>query len=232
MSSNIEETSIPQLSKIENRRKTPNLWNLPKVDKSFQKKLEELKPFQEMYERLFYKIGKDKYNLNPKSDFTVDIILPTGKFSDLSYHIIPGPTCHLIFTVVSTTEFEKVIHTILTKVKASVHNKSLECIELIRRHQDRMKKLVPPFQLYNLEDHHLEIKREQKITIYDPKTGITVTRTMPAESETWRIMTHHAKTDLIRHNKLIKEFESREDHGTPNENANKVSVRSDNHLEE
>jgi len=32
-------------------------------------------------------------------------------------------------------------------------------------------------------------------------------------------MTHHAKTDLIRHNKLIKEFESREDHGTPNENA-------------
>lgn len=233
MSSNIEETSISQLSVADkkNRDKTPNLWNLPKVDKSWERNLEELKKFQQTYTELLYKIGKDKYGLNPKSDFTVDVILPTGKFSDLSYHIIPGATCHLIFSVCPITEFEKVVHPILSKVKTSVHNKSLQSIIEIRKIQEKIKKIIPPFKLYNLEDHRLEIKREQKVIIYDPTTGITVTRTMPAESEPWRIMTHHAKTELIKLNKLIKEFESRDQNGTLNENENKVSVGSDNYLE-
>lgn len=234
MSSNIEETSIPQLSKQENRNQIPKLWHLPKVDKSFQRKLEELKPFQEMYEQLLYKIGEDKYNLNPKSDFTVDIILPTGKLSDLSYHIIAGPICHLVMTICSISEFEDNVYLILEKIRNSVHNKSIESVITLRKRQDQVKKIIPPFQLYgDLGTHHLEVTREQKITIYDPKTGITVTRTTPAESEPWRIMDHKAKMELLKLNKLLKEFESSEEknYESSNKNANKVSVESNNHLE-
>lgn len=234
MSSSIEETSIPQLNVVDkrNREKTPNLWNLPKVDKSFQKKLKELEPYQKMYTELLYKVGKSKYGLNPKSDFTVDVILPTGKFSDLSLHIVPGPVCHLILTVCPISEFEKNIHAILTKVKDSVFNKSLISVIELRKLQERTKRDVPPFKLYDLEDHRLEITREQKITIYDPSTGITVTRTVPAESETWRITTHWAKMELVKLNKLIKEFEKEEGrYGTSNENENTVSAKTDHNLE-
>ena len=87
--------------------------------------------------------------------------------------------------------------------------------------------------LYDLEDHHLEIKREQKVTIFDPTTGITVTRTMPAESEPWRLMTHWAKMELIKINKLVKEFESRKesiDHGPLRTNENTVSVGSNHNI--
>ena len=86
--------------------------------------------------------------------------------------------------------------------------------------------------LYNLEDHHLEILREQKITIFDPTTGITVTRTLPAETEPWRIMTHRAKMELIKLNKLVEEFEDREeDRGTSNANENKVRVKTNSSVE-
>ena len=62
MPSSIDPVSIPQLNDKEknDRIQVPNLWNLPKVDKSFQRKLEELKPFQETYTDLFYKVGKSK----------------------------------------------------------------------------------------------------------------------------------------------------------------------------
>ena len=125
MSSSIEETSIPRLGETEkrDRKQSPKLWNLPKVDKSFQRKLEELKPFQKAYTELFYKIGKEKYGLNPQSDFVVDVILPTGKFSDLSYDIIAGPIVQLIFTVCSTKEFEKLIFPVLEMVRDSLHTK-------------------------------------------------------------------------------------------------------------
>lgn len=233
MSSSIEETSIPQLNKADKENKPPKLWNLPKVDKSFQKKLEELKPFQQTYTDILYKVGKSKYNLNPQFDFTVDVILPTGKFSELSYEIIAGPICHLVLTVCSIKEFEKLLCPVLEKVRNSVHNKSIDITIELRKRQNEIKKLIPPFMLYNLEDHHLEINREQKITIYDPKTGVTVTRTMPAESEPWRIMTHWAKTELIKLNKLVKEFKEKdgESNGTLNENENAVSVKSGSSLE-
>lgn len=236
MSSSIEEVSIPQLNNAEkrNRKQVPNLWNLPKVDKSFQQKLAELKPYQETYTELLYKIGKDRYGLNPQSDFTVEVVLPTGKFSDISYDIIAGPICHLIMTVCSTKEFEKLLHPILEMVRNSVHNKSIDRVIALRKRQEEIKKLIPPFMLYNLEDHHLEILREQKITIFDPTTGITVTRTLPAESEPWRIMTHRAKMELLRLNKLVKEFESREateNNGTFNEDENKIPVEANSNLE-
>ena len=164
MSSNIEETSIPQLSKQENRKATPNLWNLPKVDKSFQRKLKELEPFQEMYTKLLYQIGENKYGLKPSFDFTVDVILPTGKLSDLSYHIIAGPICHLTITVCPISEFEDNVHFILKEVRDSVHNKNIETMVVIRKRQEEIKRLIPPFQLYgDLGTHHLEINREQKI---------------------------------------------------------------------
>lgn len=230
MSSRIEEVSIPRLSKAEkqNRKQTPKLWNpLPKVDKSFQRKLEELKPFQKTYTELLYKIGKNRYGLNPQSDFTVEVILPTGKFSDILYDIIAGPTCHLIMTVCSTKEFENSIHSILEMVRNSVHNKSIDRVVALRKRQEEIKKLIPPFMLYDLEDHHLEIKREQKLTIFDPTTGITVTRTLPAESEPWRIMTHRAKMELIKLNKLVKDFDSREkENETLGANENKIPVGS------
>jgi len=233
MSSSIEEVSIPQLNNAEkkDRKQVPNLWNLPKVDKSFQRKLEELKPFQQTYTDLLYRIGKDRYGLIPEFDFTVEVILPTGKFSDLSYDIIAGPICHLILTVCPIKEFEKLLHPVLEKIKYSVHNKSIDRIIELRKREQEAKELAPPFMLYNLEDHHLEIKREQKITIFDPTTGITITRTMPAESEPWRIMTHRAKLELIRLNKLVKEFSDREkSHGTSIENENKISVGSKSSL--
>ena len=234
MSSTIEETSIPKLNETEkkDRKQVPKLWNLPKVDKSFQRKLDELKPYQQAYTDILYKIGKNRYNLNPKSDFIVEVILPTGEFSDLSYEIIAGPTCHLIMTVCSTKEFEKLLHPILEKVRNSVYNKAIERTVQLQKRQAEAKKLAPPFMLYNLENHHLEIKREQKITIFDPLTGITVTRTMPAETEPWRIMTHRAKLELIKLNKLVKEFEDREkSYGTSNANENKVLVKSNGNLE-
>ena len=234
MSSAIEETSILKLNDVEkkDRKQVPKLWNLPKVDKSFQRKLDELKPFQQTYTNILYEVGKNKYNLNPKSDFTVDVILPTGKFSDLSYEIIAGPTCHLVLTVCPIKEFEDNVHFILEQVRNSVHNKSIESTVKLRKRQAEAKKLAPPFMLYNLEDHHLEIKREQKITIFDPTTGITVTRTMPAETEPWRIMTHRAKLELVKLNKLVKEFEDREkSYGTSNTNENKVLVKSNGNLE-
>jgi len=232
MSSNIEETSILKLKEYDKHSRLPNLWNLPKVDKSFQRKLEELKPYQEMYEKLLYQIGENKYNLKPSFDFTVDVVLPTGKLSDLSYHIIAGPICHLTMTVCSTQEFEKTVHSILKEVRDSVHNKSVESSIKLRKRQEEIKKEIPPFQLYgDLNNHHLEIIREQKITIFDPKTGITVTRKVPAESEPWRITAHKAKMDLLRHNKLLREFESREQNESSNENANKVPIEANNHLE-
>ena len=234
MSSSIEVVSIPAVQENEKRHKLqrPKLWNLPKVDKSFQRKLDELKPYQEMYTKLLYKIGEDKYNLNPTSDFTVEVILPTGEFSDLSYHIIPGPTCHLILTVCSIKEFEKLLHPLLEKVRNSVYNKAIERTVELQKRQAEAKKLAPPFMLYNLENHHLEIKREQKITIFDPLTGITVTRTMPAETEPWRIMTHRAKLELVKLNKLVKEFENREkSYGTSNANENEILVKSNGSLE-
>ena len=235
MSSSIEVVSIPAVQENEKRHKLqkPNLWKpLPKVDKSFQRKLEELKPYQEMYLKLLYQIGEDKYNLKPKSDFTVEVILPTGKFSDLSYEIIAGPTCHLVMTVCSIQEFEDSVHHILEQIRNSVYNKSIESTVQIQKRQNEIKKLIPPFFLYNLEDHHLETIREQKITIFDPTTGITVTRTMPAESEPWRIMTHKAKMELLKLNKLVKEFQRREkEHGTSKENANKVSLKSESNLQ-
>ena len=234
MPSNIDPVSIPQLNNVEsrNRKQTPKLWNLPKVDKSFQRNLDELKPFQKSYTEILYRIGKDRYGLVPEFDFTVEVILPTGKFSELSYDIIAGPICHLIMTVCPILEFEKLVHPVLEKVRNSVHTKSLDRVIALRKRQEEIKKLVPPFILYNLEDHHLEIKREQKITIFDPTTGITVTRSTPAETEPWRIMTHWAKTELIRLNKLVKEFENREkNHGTSNANENKVRVKSSSNLE-
>ncbi len=234
MSSSIDPVSILQLNNVEkkNREQTPKLWNLPKVDKSFQRKLEELKPFQQTYTDLLYKIGKNRYGLIPQFDFTVEVILPTGKFSELSYEIIAGPICHLIMTVCSTKEFEKLIHPVLEKVRNSVHNKSIDRVIALKKRQDEAKKLAPPFMLYNLEDHHLEIKREQKITIFDPTTGITVTRSLPAETEPWRIMTHRAKLELIKLNKLVKEFKNREkSHGTSNADENKIRVKSNSSLE-
>lgn len=234
MSSSIEEVSILQLSKVEkqNRKQSPKLWKpLPKVDKSFQRKLEELKPYQEMYRTLLYKIGEDKYSLKPEFDFTVEVILPTGKFSDLSYEIIAGPTCHLIMTVCSIQEFEKTIYSILERVRDLVYNKSIESITQLQKRQDEIKKLIPPFLLYNLEDHHLEIKREQKVTIFDPTTGINVVRSMPAESEPWRIMTHKAKLELLKLNKLVKEFNTREkENETLRSDENKISVKTKSDL--
>ena len=85
--------------------------------------------------------------------------------------------------------------------------------------------------LYDLEDHHLEIKREQKITIFDPTTGITVTRTMPAESEPWRIMTHWAKMELIKLNKLMEEFEERGRNAISNADENQISVKSNSSIQ-
>jgi len=233
MSSSIEEVSIVKLNETEkkDRKQTPKLWNLPQVDKSFQRKLEALKPFQKTYTELFYKVGKEKYGLNPKSDFVVDVILPTGKFSDLSYDIIAGPTCHLVFTVCPIKEFEKLIFPVLEMVRHSLHNKAIDRTIAIRKRQEEAKKLCPPFTLYNLEDHHLEIKREQKITIFDPTTGITVTRTMPAESEPWRIMTHWAKMELVKLNKLMEEFEERGNDGIPNADENKIPVKSDSNIQ-
>ena len=229
MSSSIDPVSIPEVLKNEKKHKlrVPALWKpLPKVDKSFQRKLDELKPFQKTYTELLYRVGKNTYNLNPQFDFTVEVILPTGKFTELSYEIIAGPICQLIMTVCSTKEFEKNIHPILEQVRNSVHNKSIERTTALTKRQEEAKKLAPPFMLYNLEDHNLEIKREQKITIFDPTTGITVTRTMPAETEPWRIMTHRAKMELIKFNKLAKEFESREEtHATLNANENTVRAR-------
>ena len=235
MSSSIEEVSIFGLNEAEkrDRKQTPNLWKLPKVDKSFQRKLEELKPFQKTYTDILYRIGKNRYGLNPESDFTVEVILPTGKFSDISYDIIAGPICHLIMTVVSIPEFEKLVHPVLEMVRNSVHNKSIDRIVALKKRQEEIKKLVPPFMLYGLESHHLEISREQKVTIFDPTTGMTVVRTLPAESEPWRIMTHRAKMELIRLNKLVKEFEAREtiDHGKLIENENKIPVEARSHME-
>ena len=236
MSSSIEEVSIPQLNEVDrkNRKQTPSLWKLPKVDKSDQKKLAELEQYQRMYTKILYHVGKSKYNLNKDSDFTVEVILPTENFSDLSYHIIAGPVCQLILTVCSTKEFEALLHPLLEMVKASVHNKYIDNIVKLKKRQDEIKKLIPPFMTYDLEDHHLEVKREQKITIFDPTTGITVTRTMPDESEPWRLMTHWAKMELIKLNKLVKEFESREvieNNGTFNENENKIPVGANSSLE-
>jgi hypothetical protein len=234
MPSSIDPVSIPQLDNKEknDRIQVPKLWNLPKVDKSFQRKLKELEPFQKTYTELLYKIGKDKYNLTPQFDFTVEVILPTGKFSELSYDIIAGPICHLIMTVCPIKEFEKNLHPILEMVRNSVYNKSIERTTALIKRQEEAKKLAPPFMLYNLEDHHLEIKREQKITIFDPTTGITVTRSMPAESEPWRLMTHRAKMELIKLNKLVKEFEARGvKNGTLNANADKIQVGSSSNLE-
>ncbi len=234
MPSSIDPVSIPQLNNVEkkNRKQVPRLWNLPQVDKSFQRKLNELKPFQETYTELFYKIGKSRYGLNPQSDFTVDVILPTGKFSDLSYEIIAGPTCHLVFTVCSTKDFEKLFHPVLQKVFNSVHNKAIESTVRLRKRQEEAKKLAPPFMLYNLEDHGLEILREQKITIFDPTTGVTVVRTLPAETEPWRIMTHRAKLELIKLNKLVEEFkDSEESCGTFNADENKVQVKANSSVE-
>jgi hypothetical protein len=234
MSSSIDPVSIPQLNDKEknDRIQVPKLWNLPKVDKSFQRKLAELEPFQKTYTELLYKIGKDKYNLIPQFDFTVEVILPTGKFSELSYEIIAGPICHLVMTVCPIQEFEDNLHSILEKVRNSVYNKSIDRTVALVKRQEEAKKLAPPFMLYNLEDHHLEIKREQKLTIFDPTTGITVTRSMPAESEPWRLMTHRAKMELIKLNKLVKEFEAREkSHGTFNADADAVQVGSSSNLE-
>ena len=236
MSSSIEEVSIPQLNEADrkSRKQTPSLWKLPQVDKSYQKKLAELEQYQRMYTKILYHVGKSKYNLNKDSDFTVEVILPTENFSDLSYHIIAGPVCQLILTVCSTKEFEALLHPLLEMVKASVHNKYIDKIVKLKKRQDEIKKLIPPFMTYDLEDHHLEVKREQKITIFDPTTGITVTRTMPAESEPWRLMTHWAKMELIKLNKLVKEFESREvieNNGTFNENENKIPVGANSSLE-
>jgi len=101
----------------------------------------------------------------------------------------------------------------------------------LRKRQDEMKKLVPPFFFYDFSKSNLEIKREHIITIYDPTTGITVTRRKPAESEPWRIMTHRAKMELIRWNKQAKEFESREENDeTSIKNENKISVKSESTL--
>jgi hypothetical protein len=234
MPSSIDPVSIPQLNDKEkkDRIQIPKLWNLPKVDKSFQRKLKELEPFQKTYTELLYKIGKNRYNLIPQFDFTVEVILPTGKFSELSYDIIAGPICHLIMTVCPITEFEKNLHPILEMVRNSVYNKSIERTTALVKRQEEAKRLAPPFMLYNLEDHHLEIKREQKITIFDPTTGITITRSTPAESEPWRLMTHRAKMELIKFNKLAKEFEAREvKNGTFNANADKIQVGSSSNLE-
>ena len=234
MPSSIDPVSIPQLHESEkrSREQTPKLWNLPKVDKSFQKKLAELAPFQKMYTELLYKIGKNRYGLIPEFDFTVDIILPTGKFSELSYEIIAGPVCHLVVTVCSIKEFEKLLHPILEKVRNSVYNKSIDRTTALVKRQEEAKKLIPPFMLYDLEDHGLEIKREQRLTIFDPTTGITVTRSMPAESEPWRIMTHRAKMELIKLNKLVKEFDNQEkSYGTSNANADTIRVESNSSLE-
>ena len=115
----------------------------------------------------------------------------------------------------------------MEKVKASVHNKYIDNITQLKKRQDEVKKLIPPFMLYDLEDHHLEIKREQKVTIFDTTTGINVTRTMPDESEPWRLMTHWAKMELIKLNKLVKEFESRKEiDETSRTNENKIPVGS------
>ena len=234
MSSSIEETSIPKLAEVEkrNRSTVPKLWKIPQVDKKYQKNIDELKKYQKTYTDILYKIGKDRYNLNKDFDFTVEVILPTGNFTDLSYHIISGPVVSLILTVVSTKEFEKLLHPILEEVRNSVHNKSVERIVELRKRQEEIKREFPPFVLYEeLKDHKLEIKREQRITIFDSTTGITVVYPMPAESEPWRIMAHRAKMELIKLNKLVKEFESRENHGTSSANENKIPVKTSNNLE-
>ena len=141
MSSSIDPVSIPQLDQAEkkNRQRIPNLWNLPKIDKKLQRNLDELKQYQQAYKEILYKVGKIRYGLNPEFDFTVDITLPTGKFSELSYEVLAGPICHLTMTVCSTKEFERFLHPVLEQVRNSVHNKSIESIRQLTKRQEETK---------------------------------------------------------------------------------------------
>lgn len=192
------------------RKSTPNLWKVPKMTPDLPPSAEEqLKKYQQTYTELLYSVGEKKYNLRPGFDFTVDIVLPFEQFSNLAYQIIGGAVVHVSMAVCSVDMFEERIHIILRQVKERLRTKSLDIrTELIKRDEE-IKKIVPPFVLYEqLEGHSLEITIERIVTITDKDTKVTVSRTKKETQEPTRLMIHRAKMELIEVNGLVKELEA------------------------
>ena len=96
------------------RNRTVNLWKLPAVKKD--QTIPQLALIQKTYTNLLYQLGEKKYNIRPKLDFTVEIVIPEGIAIELHFHIIPGSVCHAIVPVCPIREFEVMAHKVLKQV--------------------------------------------------------------------------------------------------------------------
>lgn len=194
------------------RKSTPNLWKIPQMTPNLPPSVEEqLEKYQATYTELLYSVGEKKYDLRRKFDFVVDVIIPTQNMQDLGlkYSVVGGPVVQLVMAICSVKEFEGRIHGILSEVKERLRTKSLEIRTKLMERSEELKKIAPPFTLYEeLEGHHLEITIERTVTITDKNTRVTVSRTRGEEKEAARIMIHKARLELIEVNSLVKELEA------------------------
>ena len=224
------EQELPEEFKQVIRRTTSpgghrlNLWKLPAVKKD--QTIPQLALIQKTYTNLLYQLGEKKYNIRPKLDFTVEIVIPEGIAIELHFHIIPGSVCHAIVPVCPIREFEVMAHKVLKQVAHSIRSKSLELhVEFLQR-QEKIKKLIPAFQLYEeLVGHKLTVKREIRVTVTDETTRVSsvIMRDVDEESN-FRILAHQARLELIQKNEIIKAFEEKEKERKRNEQHESITV--------
>lgn len=206
-----DDKTIPILNRIDEKRRkaTPNLWVIPKMTKDIPESSEaQLNQYQKTYTDILYSVGKEKYGLLPNLDFVVEVVIPTGNLSALGFQVVGGPIVHVVLPICSISDFEQKIHRILRDVKEMLHSKSVEVRTKLHDMDKALKAQCPPFMTYDqLDGHKLEVLQEQKITITDKSTGATVTRIKKEDKESWRIMVHRAKLELIEVNRMIREIE-------------------------
>lgn len=210
-----EDRHIPELAQTEKSHKAtqPNLWKIPKMTKDLPPTAEQqLGQYQKTYTELLYSVGEKKYGLHREYDFTVEVVIPEGNLSSLGYQVVGGPVVHVVLPVCSVDKFEQRIHRILRDVRDCLRSKSLEIKVKLDKAQEEAKSKIPAFQYFEkLEGHHIQVIQEQLVTIIDKTTGVTVTRTKNEAEESYRIMVHRAKQELVQVNDLVEELRKKEE---------------------
>ncbi len=209
-----EDRHIPELARTEKNHKRiqPNLWKVPQMTPDLPPSAtEQLGQYQTTYTELLYSVGEKKYGLHREYDFTVEVVIPEGNLSALGYQVVGGPIVHVVLPVCSVDKFEQRIHRILRDVKDCLRSKSLEIKVKLDKAIEEAKSKVPTFHYFEkLEGHRVEVIQEQMVTIIDHTTGVTVTRTKKEIEESYRIMTHRAKLELVQVNDLVEELKKKE----------------------
>lgn len=216
-----ETVYIPEVLKAQQLQqlKTPqNLYKLPSIKKQKESSESVFQQYRETYTQLLYKVGERDYALIPEYDFKVNVVLPKGYFKDVSFHILPGPTCQVTLVLMKIEKFESLIHEILKQVKDSVHTKTL--IPYVALEKKQQENTFKPFLDYGLSGHDLDMRIERTVTIEDKTTKVRVIKKGNEEEKSWGRLIHEAKVELVKLNKMTEELREK---GNQNQGKHHVS---------